>query len=78
MRVYNLAKQELIKKLLSGVKWISDMVVHPSGDHVLLSSYDKRVVWFDMDLSAKPYKTLRCLSDDTCVCSIIISQIQSE
>ncbi|XP_064393432.1 ribosome biogenesis protein bop1-B-like isoform X2 [Halichondria panicea] len=59
VRVYNLAKQELIKKLLSGVKWISDMVVHPSGDHVLLSSYDKRVVWFDMDLSAKPYKTLR-------------------
>ena len=35
------------------------MVVHPSGDHVLMGSYDKRLCWFDMDLSTSPYKTLR-------------------
>ncbi|KAI9209593.1 NUC169 domain-containing protein [Polychytrium aggregatum] len=59
VRVYDLVKQELFKKLQAGVKWISSMDVHPSGDHVLIGSYDKRLCWFDMDLSAKPYKTLR-------------------
>lgn len=30
-----------------------------AGDHVLVSSYDRRVVWFDLDLSSMPYKTLK-------------------
>lgn len=29
------------------------------GDHVLVGSYDKKVVWHDLDLSDRPYKTLR-------------------
>ena len=33
--------------------------VHPGGDNLILGSYDKRLCWFDMDLSASPYKTLR-------------------
>ncbi len=44
---------------MSGVKWISSLAVHPSGDHVLVGSYDRRVVWFDLDLSSSPYKTLK-------------------
>ncbi|KAJ3415009.1 Ribosome biogenesis protein 1 [Chytridiales sp. JEL 0842] len=59
VRVYNLLKQELVKRLQPGVKWISSIDVHPQGDNVIIGSYDKRVCWFDMDLSAKPYKTLR-------------------
>lgn len=59
VRVYNLQKQELTKKLMSGVKWISSMDVHPQGDNIIIGSYDKRLCWFDMDLSSKPYKTLR-------------------
>lgn len=59
VRVYNLQKQELTKKLLAGVKWISSLDVHPTGDNVLIGSYDKRVVWFDMDVGSTPYKTLR-------------------
>lgn len=35
------------------------MSVHPSGDHVVVGSYDRRVVWFDMDLASTPYKTLK-------------------
>jgi ribosome biogenesis protein ERB1 len=31
VRVYNLVKQEMIKKLQSGCKWISSMDIHPSG-----------------------------------------------
>ncbi|EEB07726.1 WD repeat/BOP1NT protein [Schizosaccharomyces japonicus yFS275] len=59
VRIYNLAKQELVKTLITGVKWISSIDVHPSGDHVLLGSYDRRLCWFDLDLSNKPYKTVR-------------------
>lgn len=59
VRVYDLVRQELVKRLLSGVKWISCLAVHPSGDHLLVGSYDKKLCWFDLDLSSKPYKTLR-------------------
>lgn len=31
VRVYNLLKQELTKKLLTNVKWVSSMAVHPGG-----------------------------------------------
>jgi ribosome biogenesis protein ERB1 len=31
VRIYNLMKQEMIKKLQSGVKWISSMDIHPGG-----------------------------------------------
>jgi ribosome biogenesis protein ERB1 len=35
------------------------MSIHPSGDHVILGGEDRRVCWFDLDLSTKPYKALR-------------------
>ena len=54
VRVYNLAEQVLVKKLASGCRWISSMDVHPQGEHLLLGSYDKKVVWFDVELSSKP------------------------
>ena len=69
VRIYNLIKQELVKKLQTGVKWISSIDIHPggmvfartndSGDNIIIGSYDKRLCWFDTDLSTKPYKTLR-------------------
>ena len=34
-------------------------LAHPGGDNLLLGSYDKRLCWFDMDLSTSPYRTLR-------------------
>jgi ribosome biogenesis protein ERB1 len=68
IRVYNLLKMNgndpsdptngLISKLESGVKWISCFDIHPSGDHVILGSYDHKVVWFDTQLSVKPFKSL--------------------
>lgn len=59
VRVYNLSLQQMVKTLKPGVSWISSIDVHPSGDHVLVTSYDKRVCWFDLDLSTRPYKTIR-------------------
>lgn len=59
IRLYHLVEQKLVKKLISGCKWISSIDIHPSGDHVIVGSYDRRVVWFDLDLSSTPYKTLK-------------------
>ena len=59
VRIYNLQSQSLVKKLQTGVKWISSIDVHPGGDNVIIGSYDRRLSWFDTDLSVRPYKTLR-------------------
>lgn len=59
IRIYDLAAQVLSKKLQPGVRWLSSFDIHPLGDNVITSSYDKRMTWHDMDLNSKPYKTLR-------------------
>lgn len=59
IRIYNLIKQQLIKKLMSNSAWISSMAVHPGGDNLLVGCYDCKSLWFDLDLSVKPYLNLR-------------------
>lgn len=59
IRIYDLVKQELLKKLMPGCKWISSIAIHPKGDNLLVSTYDKKMMWFDLDLSTKPYQTLK-------------------
>ena len=59
VRCYDLSRQELVKTLQPGARWISCVDVHPGGDNVLVGSYDRRLLWHDMDLSSRPYKTLR-------------------
>jgi len=59
VKIYNLAKQEMQRKLEPNVKWISDIAVHHSGDHVLVGDFSTRLAWVDMDLSQKAFKTLR-------------------
>jgi ribosome biogenesis protein ERB1 len=59
VRVYHLVKQAMVKRLISGCRWISSLDVHPSGDHLIVGSLDRRAVWFDLDLSHTPYKTLK-------------------
>lgn len=63
IRVYNLVKRELTKKLISTANQLSSMDVHPKGDNLLIGSYDNRLCWFDLDLSSKPYKTLKYHKD---------------
>lgn len=45
VRVYNLAKQALAKKLVAGSGVITSMAVHPSGDHLIVGAEDKRLWW---------------------------------
>ncbi|GAA6019946.1 hypothetical protein JCM10207_003346 [Rhodosporidiobolus poonsookiae] len=59
VRIYDLMKQQLVKTLNPGLRWISSLDIHPLGDNVLVGSYDRRVVWHDLDLSSTPYKTLK-------------------
>lgn len=59
IRSYDLSKQELVKIIQPGARWISSFDVHPGGDNLLVGSYDKRLLWHDLDLSERPYKTLR-------------------
>ena len=59
VRIYHLVKQTMAKRLVSGCRWISSLDVHPSGDHLIVGSLDRRVIWFDLDLSSTPYKTLK-------------------
>lgn len=60
--MYNLAEQKLLKTLMPGIRWISCMDVHPSGDHLIVGGYDRKLCWFDLELSDKPYKILRWVS----------------
>lgn len=59
IRSYDLARQELLKIIQPGARWISSFDVHPGGDNLIVGSYDKRLLWHDLELSTRPYKTLR-------------------
>ncbi|OMO98866.1 hypothetical protein CCACVL1_04021 [Corchorus capsularis] len=64
VRVYDLLKQKLIKKLETQLREVSSIAVHPAGDNVIVGSKEGKLCWFDMDLSSKPYKTLKCHPKD--------------
>jgi len=41
---------------------IYDLVImffYVAGDHVIVGSYDRKLAWFDLDLSTKPYQALK-------------------
>ena len=65
IRSYDLSRQTLVKILHPGARWISSFDVHPTssstsgGDNLIVGSYDRRLLWHDVDLSDRPYKTLR-------------------
>ncbi|KAM5381784.1 hypothetical protein ACJZ2D_003004 [Fusarium nematophilum] len=59
IRCYDLQRQELVKVIQPGARWISSFDVHPGGDNLIVGSYDRRLLWHDLDLSARPYKTMR-------------------
>ena len=58
IRVHNFVENKSVKKLMTNSRSIADIDIHPGGDNVIVATYDKRVLWFDLDLSSEPYKTL--------------------
>lgn len=65
IRAYDLSQQSLLKIVQPGARWISSFSIHPTStsisgsDNLLVGSYDRRLLWMDLDLSTRPYKTLR-------------------
>ncbi|KAJ1927395.1 Ribosome biogenesis protein erb1 [Tieghemiomyces parasiticus] len=59
VRIYDLMKQKAVKTLYPRAKWISSIDIHPGGDNVLVGTYDRKLCWFDLDLSSAPYKSIR-------------------
>ncbi|XP_049848161.1 ribosome biogenesis protein BOP1 homolog [Schistocerca gregaria] len=59
VRVYDLSRSVTLMNLRPNAKMISCISVHPSGDHLLVGTYDKKVCWFDLDLGSSPYKVFR-------------------
>jgi len=57
--IYDLQKQKKLKKLMCNTKHISDLSIHPDGDNLVVGTYDKRLSYFDLQLSTKPYKQFR-------------------
>lgn len=59
IRLYDLSRQLILKKIPVHVKQLTSMAVHPSGDHLVVGSLDQQVSWFDLELSSEAYQTLR-------------------
>lgn len=65
IRAYDLSRQLLVKIIQPGARWISSFDFHPSsstssgGENLIVGSYDRRLLWHDLDLSSRPYKILR-------------------
>ena len=59
VRVYHLVRQRMVKKLRTGSKFVTSVDVHATGDHVIVGTLDRKVLWFDLDLGDCPYKSLK-------------------
>lgn len=59
IRIYDLVKSELRRKLFTGSRFVSSMVLHPHGNNLFVGGLDRVFTWLDMELSAKPWKSLK-------------------
>ncbi|CAH8469245.1 unnamed protein product [Schistosoma turkestanicum] len=61
IRIYDLMEQKELRclRLESSSNIISCMAIHPSGDHLVVGSYDSRFNWFDIELGNVPFKKLQ-------------------
>jgi ribosome biogenesis protein ERB1 len=59
VRVYDLARMALEKKLLGGAGAALAIAPHPRGDHVVVAGEGGAAAWYDLDLGARPHRVLR-------------------
>ncbi|KAG7174653.1 ribosome biogenesis protein BOP1 homolog [Homarus americanus] len=55
IRVYNLQKQRMLKKVQANSRWISSIAIHPGGEHFLIGGYDRKLNWFEMECTRRPH-----------------------
>jgi len=56
--IYNLQKQEMVRKFVSNLNTITHISIHKNGDDIIAGSKDGKVAWFQLELSEKPYKIM--------------------
>ncbi len=56
--IYNLQKQELIRKFISNLNTISRISIHKNGNDLIAGDKSGKVAWFQLELSSKPYKMM--------------------
>ncbi|VDM57640.1 unnamed protein product [Angiostrongylus costaricensis] len=59
VRVYDLARCQLVKKCITGIKHISSMVPDVQGENLFVGGLDRKFVWLDLQLSTKPWKNFK-------------------
>nr|CAH8822062.1 unnamed protein product [Trichobilharzia regenti] len=61
VRVYDLVEQKELRclRLESSSNFVSSMALHPSGEHLVVGTYDSRFNWFDIELGNVPFKKLQ-------------------
>jgi ribosome biogenesis protein ERB1 len=56
--IYNLQKQELIKKCFSNLNTINKISLHKNGADLIAGDKSGKVAWFQLELSQKPFKLM--------------------
>ncbi|KAM3721512.1 Ribosome biogenesis protein [Dirofilaria immitis] len=59
IRIYDLAKCQLKKKVITGSQWVSSIHVDFRGDNVFVGGHDRIFSWIDLQLSNKPWKSVK-------------------
>lgn len=59
IRLYDLTKCAMLKKILTGTKWLSSIHLDGSGNNIFVGGLDRVFSWIDLELSNKPWKSLR-------------------
>jgi len=59
IRCYDLQNVLLVKTIQPGARLISSFDMHGGGDHLIVGSYDRRLLWHDLESSNRPYRTMR-------------------
>ena len=56
--MYNLQKQELIRKFISNLNTIHRISLHKNGNDLIAGDKSGKVAWFQLELSSKPFKLM--------------------
>ncbi|KAA6364741.1 MAG: putative ribosome biogenesis protein bop1, partial [Streblomastix strix] len=59
IEIYSLDKGQAVRRLHGGMRQITSISIHPQGSHLIASTTDGKIVWFDLGAEATtPYRTL--------------------
>jgi len=57
--IFNLQLNKRVKTMTVNTKFITSIDIHPNGEHLLVSSFDNKCFWYDLQMGDEPYKTLK-------------------